>query len=82
MRNNRGGTSDDAYKSIEDNYLQFKVAPSGILTEICDPSYKNFVSDILIEKIENKLNTLSYQSNQEKNLKNPALKYALEKFNI
>jgi len=81
LRNNRGGTTEEDYRLIEDNYLQFKVAPDGILNEISQPSYKNFVNNDLIEIIENKLNLLTYQTNQQENLKNPAFQYALEKFN-
>ena len=81
LRKSIYGTNEDAYRSIEDNYSQFKVAKHGILTEISKPSYKNFVNDYLIENTENKLNTLTYQIKEEKTPKNPALRYALEKYN-
>ena len=68
-------------RSIKNTYSQFKVAKHGILSEISQPSYKNFVYDELVQKIEDKLNALIYTSNYENTTKNQPFLEALKNFN-
>ena len=75
------GNHLDAYKSIKNNYSQFKVAKHGILSEISQSAYKNFVYDDLIQKIDNKLNTMIYSLNDENALKNQPFLDVLKNFN-
>lgn len=79
LRKGMYGTNESDYKSIKENYTQFKVAKDGILTEISNPSYKNFVNDHLIENIENKLNTTIHLSEIENTPKNQAFLHAFKK---
>ena len=81
LRKSIHGNNQDAYKSIKNTYSQFKVARHGILTEISQSSYKNFVYDELIQKIENKLNTIIYTSNNGNIPKNQPFLEALKNFN-
>ena len=81
LRKSIYGNNKDTYKSVENAYSQFKVAKHGILTEISQSSYKNFVYDELIQKIESNLSAIIYTSNNENTPKNQPFLEALKNFN-
>ncbi len=78
LRKTKWGTNYEQYRSIQENYSQFRVANDGIFTEIVTPDYKNFVYDDLIGEIDALLNIFKSQLVKENEPKNPAFLYALE----
>ena len=66
------GTKIDEFKTLEDNFLQLKVAKDGIFKEVIKPIYRSFIIENIIKKAENNLS----------GMKNPAFHEIFQKIKI